>query len=78
MADAHAAAAAQAPEDRLIILPVDTDDASVEAVSWAAKHVLRHGASNAMYPICEPRCGCGERLARARTARCALGLVSLC
>ena len=39
--------AAQAPEERLVILPVDLEDASVEAVSWAAKNVLRHGASTA-------------------------------
>jgi hypothetical protein len=42
-----AQAAAQAPEERLIILPVDLEDASVEAVSWAAKSVRRHGASTA-------------------------------
>ena len=41
---ANVGAGAQAPEERLIILPVDLEEASVTAVSWAAKHVLRQGA----------------------------------
>ena len=44
MADAHAGAGAARDESRLILLPVDLDDASVNAVSWAARHVLREGA----------------------------------
>jgi len=43
-ADANAATPAP-DEERLILLPVDLDDASVNAVAWAARNVLRHGAS---------------------------------
>ena len=44
MADKRTGAGAAAEESRLILLPVDLDDASVNAVSWAARHVLRKGA----------------------------------
>jgi hypothetical protein len=49
-ADTGAAAAAGAAhaqhqdETRLILLPVDLDDASITAINWTAKHVLRKGA----------------------------------
>ena len=61
MADAKAAA--QAPEERLIILPVDIDDSSVNAVSWAAKNALRNGASSTSEPWGVRWYGCGGRLA---------------
>jgi hypothetical protein len=67
MADAHAAAgaapgvghAAHEQETRLILLPVDLDEASVGAVQWAANNVLRAGAC---VRTCSRACA---RLARA-------------
>ena len=64
MADTDAAA--QAPEGRLIILPVDLDEASVTAVSWAARHVLRNGARSMRRLLAVRRCGC-------EAPRCATG-----
>ena len=45
MSDTRAGEAAEAGEEtRLILLPVDLDDASIAAVKFAAKNVLRKGA----------------------------------
>ena len=71
-------AGAQAPDDRLIILPVDLEDASVEAVSWAAKNVLRHGARKRERHVtsCAAASRSDSRFWLPRAAR-ALGLFSL-
>ena len=72
MADTDAAA--QAPEGRLIILPVDLDEASVTAVSWAARHVLRNGARSMTYcSLCDVARRGGMRVRIALLASTALG-----
>ena len=69
MADTDAAA--QAPEGRLILLPVDLDEASITAVSWAARHVLRNGASSMAY--CLLRGAADAAPVRERCLRAASG-----
>ena len=73
MTDTDAAAHAPKDEQRLIILPVDLNDASANAVSWAARHVLRNGASMSGELFNVRRRGWGVVL-RCRRASTMIGL----